>query len=260
MHRLPLLIRVDPRVVFEGGQGGGLGPKTLCTKNHPTRISLLQISLFPTVVTLVWGAVRGGGGGSRGGYPHSSSGVRPFQYFPGGPLPKCVYHVICPTTSPMDIRRTVRRCPLSYPGVLVPLLHACPHFPRCPTLGAGSGFRLRPRLRDCGTVGSHPWGGLPWPWDLIQAVGLGPGRRTPPWSWDLTLHPACGSVRNSESLVVAGKHRSATTHHHNINTPTQHPQHTNATPSPSSGLSLLKTNWWFWGVLRILLEIFWKFS
>ena len=32
-----------------------MGPKKLCAKNGPTRFSPLQISCFPTMVTLVWG-------------------------------------------------------------------------------------------------------------------------------------------------------------------------------------------------------------
>ena len=44
------------------GQGGGLGPKRLCTKSGPTRFYKLYISFFPTMVTWVWGG-RGGGGG-----------------------------------------------------------------------------------------------------------------------------------------------------------------------------------------------------
>ena len=43
----------------EGGGGGGFGPKTWCTKNGLTRFSLLQISFFPTMVTLVWGGGEG---------------------------------------------------------------------------------------------------------------------------------------------------------------------------------------------------------
>ena len=39
---------------------GGLGPKSVCTKNGPTRFSELQISFFPTMAALVWG---GGGAG-----------------------------------------------------------------------------------------------------------------------------------------------------------------------------------------------------
>ena len=50
-----------------GGARGGLGPQNLCTKNGPIRFSQLQISLFPTMVTLVWR----GGRGSRGGGPCS---------------------------------------------------------------------------------------------------------------------------------------------------------------------------------------------
>ena len=42
-----------PREVLE--RGGGLGPKSLCTKNGPTRFSLLQIVM--PIVTLLW---RGG--------------------------------------------------------------------------------------------------------------------------------------------------------------------------------------------------------
>ena len=38
-----------------GAGGGGMGPKSLCTKNGPTRFSLLQISLFPS-------GLEGGGG------------------------------------------------------------------------------------------------------------------------------------------------------------------------------------------------------
>ena len=41
-----------------------MGPKSVCTKNGPTRVSPLQTALLPTMVTLVWG-----GGGVRGGYP-----------------------------------------------------------------------------------------------------------------------------------------------------------------------------------------------
>ena len=49
----------------EGGGRGGLGPKRLCTKNGPTRFSLLQNLSFPTMVTLV------GGGGVPAGDPSS---------------------------------------------------------------------------------------------------------------------------------------------------------------------------------------------
>ena len=41
-----------------------MGPKSLRTKNRPTRFSLMQISVFPTMVTLVLG---GGGKGVQGG-------------------------------------------------------------------------------------------------------------------------------------------------------------------------------------------------
>ena len=37
----------------------GFGPKTWCTKNGLTRFFLLQISFFPTMVTLVWGGGEG---------------------------------------------------------------------------------------------------------------------------------------------------------------------------------------------------------
>ena len=45
----------------------GLGPKSLCTKNGPIRCSLLKMSFFPTMVTLVWerGGEGVGGGGVR---------------------------------------------------------------------------------------------------------------------------------------------------------------------------------------------------
>ena len=39
-----------------------MGPKSWCTKNGPTRCSLLSISCFPTMITLVWG--EGGPGGT----------------------------------------------------------------------------------------------------------------------------------------------------------------------------------------------------
>ena len=39
---------------LKGLRGGGLGPKSVCTTNSPTRFSLLQILFFPTMVTLVW--------------------------------------------------------------------------------------------------------------------------------------------------------------------------------------------------------------
>ena len=32
-----------------------MGPKSVCTKNDPTRFSQWQISFFPTMVTLAWG-------------------------------------------------------------------------------------------------------------------------------------------------------------------------------------------------------------
>ena len=47
--------------MLEKRRGGGLGPKSLCTKNDRIRFSQLYIPLFPTVVTLVWA---GGGTGS----------------------------------------------------------------------------------------------------------------------------------------------------------------------------------------------------
>ena len=53
---------MEARASFEqGGRrgGGGFGPKTWCTKNGLTRFSLLQISFFPTMVTLVWGGGEG---------------------------------------------------------------------------------------------------------------------------------------------------------------------------------------------------------
>ena len=51
---------LDPRsgLLLSRG-GGGFGPKTWCTKNGLTRFSLLQISFFPTMVTLVWGGGEG---------------------------------------------------------------------------------------------------------------------------------------------------------------------------------------------------------
>ena len=58
--------------IRRGGGGGGMEPKSLCTKNGPTRFSQLQISFFRTVVTLVWR------GGVQGGVTPSSCGVRPF--------------------------------------------------------------------------------------------------------------------------------------------------------------------------------------
>ena len=51
------------REVLKGGGGrrrGDLGPKSLCTKNGLTRFSLLKMSFFPTMVTLVWGGGPGG--------------------------------------------------------------------------------------------------------------------------------------------------------------------------------------------------------
>ena len=60
------------------GGGGGLGPKSLCTKYGPIRFSQSSISFFSTMVTLVWG--RGGarlfferGGGVQGGWGVGSS-------------------------------------------------------------------------------------------------------------------------------------------------------------------------------------------
>ena len=53
------------RAVLE--RGGGLGPKSVCTTNGPTRFSLFAISFFRTMVTLDLGGVGG-----------SSDGVRPF--------------------------------------------------------------------------------------------------------------------------------------------------------------------------------------
>ena len=49
--------------IRRGGEGGG-GPKNVCTKNDPTRLSQWTMSLFPTMVTFV--CVGGGGGGSKG--------------------------------------------------------------------------------------------------------------------------------------------------------------------------------------------------
>ena len=40
--------------VFLSGEEGG-GGNSLCTKNGPTRFSQRQISVFPAMVTLVWG-------------------------------------------------------------------------------------------------------------------------------------------------------------------------------------------------------------
>ena len=73
-----------PRDVLEErkGEGGVLGPKSLCIKNGPIRFSQWQISFFPTMVTLVW---REGGGVQRGGgevtppptvYGHSNTSLR----------------------------------------------------------------------------------------------------------------------------------------------------------------------------------------
>ena len=59
----------------EEAGGGGLRPNTLCTKNGPTRCSRLQISFFPTLITLVW---RGGGEVQGGTPPPFSYSVRPF--------------------------------------------------------------------------------------------------------------------------------------------------------------------------------------
>ena len=39
-----------------------MGPKSVCTKNGPTRFSQRQILFVPTMVTLVWRGPRGGGG------------------------------------------------------------------------------------------------------------------------------------------------------------------------------------------------------
>ena len=57
------ILRVPHGSIRRGGKGGGgLGPKWLCTKKGPIRFSQLQISFFPTMVTLVLV-----GGGSREG-------------------------------------------------------------------------------------------------------------------------------------------------------------------------------------------------
>ena len=37
----------------KGGEGGGLGPKSVRTKNGPTGFAQRRISRFPTMVTLV---------------------------------------------------------------------------------------------------------------------------------------------------------------------------------------------------------------
>ena len=62
-----------PREVLERGggrEGEGLQRKTLCTKNGPTRFFRSLISVFPTMVTSVWGLGRGAApGGGGGGYP-----------------------------------------------------------------------------------------------------------------------------------------------------------------------------------------------
>ena len=54
--------------VFRREEGGGLGPKSVCTKNGPIRFSQWEIPFCPTMVTLVWGAVP----------PPCSYGVQPF--------------------------------------------------------------------------------------------------------------------------------------------------------------------------------------
>ena len=46
-----------------GGRRGGLGPKSLFTRNGPVIFSRLKISFFATTVTLVFGGERGWGGG-----------------------------------------------------------------------------------------------------------------------------------------------------------------------------------------------------
>ena len=52
------------RAVLKGGEGG-MGPKSLCTKNGPTRFCQLHISFFPAIFPFVLGG--GQGEGSRGG-------------------------------------------------------------------------------------------------------------------------------------------------------------------------------------------------
>ena len=73
---------------------GRLRPKSLCTKNGPTRPFQWYVSFFPTMVTLVWGAgSRAGGGGGLA----RSHGVSLFvfggAYWPlalaGGDPPPC---------------------------------------------------------------------------------------------------------------------------------------------------------------------------
>ena len=80
--------------------GGGLGPKSVGTKNGPTGFSQRQLSFSPTMVPLVWGGggaphtVHGhsntflweGGGGMhqkrwRGGQSGTQKCVCPNQYF-----------------------------------------------------------------------------------------------------------------------------------------------------------------------------------
>ena len=113
MHHLPIVVRVDPRVVFEGGQRGDLGPKIFCTKNHPTKISLLQILLFPTVVTSVWEAVRGGGGVHRGVPPFLLQ-CTAIPMFPWRTLPQMCMSCYLPR----DIRDGHPSCGPAVPSLL----------------------------------------------------------------------------------------------------------------------------------------------
>ena len=89
------------RGLLEEGRGG-LGHKSVCTKNGLIRFSQRQIPYFPTMVTSV-----GGGGGS-------SDGCHPW---PWGPAPHCLQTALPPGAGSAPSH--TQNCPLMSTGTTV---------------------------------------------------------------------------------------------------------------------------------------------
>ena len=84
-------ILVNATGSLEPGGGGIWDPEICVLKMARKDFPYCRFRFCPTMATLVWR------GGSRGGYPPSSYGVRPFEYFPGrGPSPV----LLLPCSSP----------------------------------------------------------------------------------------------------------------------------------------------------------------